>query len=349
MSVSTNTKKQCITCIKNGGILTCNGCQQIFCGKHAIEHRQELAGQLDITMQEHDLLQHEIERISVDHSTLQTIDQWEKEYIIKIQSAAETTRKHFQNLTNQSKEKLLQACHDIAVDMCSSREVDDYLENDFIRWKEQLKKLRLEMASQYSVKIIEDQKSITHLITTKETDSKNNEPANVKLHDKFAGVLGTITLGNEGYLAKHTGLASDYAYIRGELLYSEGCHTVRFKLEKCQKPYCIFFGCISSQTALKENAFQYPTAVGWFEYSKVYEHGRCSSNSKKYGYNTHFIKTNDVLHVTFDCDNKQIKLFNQRLCTTSVLKVHTDKIPFPWQLLIVMFHKDDCVRILTNA
>ncbi|CAM4774557.1 unnamed protein product, partial [Rotaria magnacalcarata] len=38
-------KKKHVTCNKSAASLTCDGCQQAFCGKHANEHQQDLAEQ----------------------------------------------------------------------------------------------------------------------------------------------------------------------------------------------------------------------------------------------------------------------------------------------------------------
>ncbi|CAF3863153.1 unnamed protein product, partial [Rotaria sp. Silwood1] len=53
---STNMKQICAKCNKGGGIAMCHGCQQSFCTKHFVEHRQELSQQIDHIGQEHDLL-----------------------------------------------------------------------------------------------------------------------------------------------------------------------------------------------------------------------------------------------------------------------------------------------------
>jgi hypothetical protein len=360
MSASTDTKKQCATCNKNGGILICDGCQQIFCGKHVSEHRQNLAEQLDSIMQEHDLLQHETEQISIDHSSLRKIDQWEKESVQKIRLTAETARKNLQEKLNQSKQRLSKICHDMAVDIRSSRVADDYSENDFIRWSEQLKTLELEITSSSLINIIEDKKSIIHLIKIESNESNNNESlsnnkqpslstssSNLKIQEKFTDVIGPVIFENKGYLAKHIGSDSTYALISGNLAYYSGCRTTRFKLEKCHGPYSIFFGCTSYQTTLND-LLTSPDTIGWFGWTEVYENGRCSNNCKKYDHNAYLTKTNDLLRITFDCDKKQIELFNERLKTTRTLNVDTNKIPYPWKLLMTMSNGGDCVRILTD-
>ncbi|UJR32156.1 hypothetical protein I4U23_019623 [Adineta vaga] len=115
MSASAMNKKQCVTCNKSGGILICDGCQQSFCGKHVIEHRQELAGQLDNIMQEHDLLQQDLlQPSSKKDALLERIDHWEKYSIAKIQMAAETARTTLKELLEQSKERLAKKFPDIA-------------------------------------------------------------------------------------------------------------------------------------------------------------------------------------------------------------------------------------------
>jgi hypothetical protein len=361
MSASANTKKQCVTCNKSGGVLICDGCQQIFCGKHVIQHRQNLAGQLDNIMQDHDLIQHDIEGMATDHLLLQNINQWEKESIAKIGLAAKTARKNLKKILSQSKERLSKTCRDMAGDIHSSREADDYSEHDFNRWIEQLNTVKSEIKSPSSVKIIQDKTFVIHLIKieTGESDIKdsasNKQPAaptnssNLKIQEHYLDVLGPVALDNKGYLAKHIGPASKYSYIRGGLLYSHGRHTIRFKIEECKTPYCIFFGCVSSHVALTQDVFWSPAAVGWFGSNQVYEHGRCSTNCKKYGYRSQLIQKKDVLRLTFDCDKKRMTLFNERLNTTCTLTVNTNNAPYPWQLLMVMLRKGDSVRILPNV
>jgi hypothetical protein len=353
MNASAIGKKQCVKCDKGGGIFTCDGCQKSFCVKHVNEHRQDLGVELDNIIQEHDSLQHEIMRLSLGHSSLEKIDQWEKDSIEKIQATAENTRTNLQTILGQSKDRLLKICYDTAVDLRSSREADDFAENDLIRWKKELKKVRLETNSSSLVKIIQDEKSVIHLIEIANNESLNNKKELIlslefKNKEKFINGLGPVILENDGHLIKHIGPTENYAYIFGNLPYSSGHHTIRLKIENCHLPYRMFLGCTSFQRVYKKIDFTSPDIVGWSELNQIYEHGRCNSNCKKYNYNSFMIKTNDVLCITFDCDKKQIKLFNERLKTTSKLSVNTNKLPYPWRLLLVMVEEKDCVRILTD-
>ncbi|CAF1317798.1 unnamed protein product [Rotaria sp. Silwood1] len=361
MSASVLNKKQCVLCNKSGGILVCDGCQQAFCGKHVSEHRQYLAGQLDGIMQEHDILQQELTQPSLKKNPLlKKIDKWEKDSIAKIQVAAETARKTLQELLEQSKEKLLKTCSDIRENLRASHEADDFSETDLIQWKKQLKELQLEITSPSSAKLIQNKNAPIYIMTLKTDDSSNDQGANKKepstssnssnldLQERFVQTLGSVIVEENGYLAKCVDARPSFAYIRGRFLYSAGCYTIRFRIENCKQPYRIFFGCMASKTALKENDFRAADSVGWFGSNQVYENGRCSSNVSKYGYKSGNIKTNDVLYLIIDCTKKQIRLFHERLKTTCTLSVNDNLASFPWQFLLVLCNPGDSVRILPN-
>ncbi|CAF0766117.1 unnamed protein product [Adineta ricciae] len=351
MSASAVSKKQCVTCNKGGGVLTCDGCQQSFCGKHVIEHRQELAGQLDNIMQEHDLLQQEFHQpSSKKDSLLKKIDKWEKDSIEKIQIAAETARKALEEMLQQVKEEFATKFPIIVETLRASREADDFSEHDLDRWRKQLKELTAEMKSSSIASFVADKNEPIFLRKLQKSGSTPQPPATTtnstcpssastasstasrkpRLQAGFAQILGPILIEDDGLCAKHTGLTSDYAYVRGRLLYSGGSHTIRFKLEKFKKQYQI-------------------SSVGWFGYNQTYEHGSCVSDCKKHGYNSNKMEINDILRLTFDCDRRVIQLFHERLKLTHTLKVNIDETPYPWQLLVVLFHSGDCVKVLNDS
>ncbi|CAF4159424.1 unnamed protein product, partial [Rotaria magnacalcarata] len=105
---------------------------------------------------DYDLIQYQIQQISTDHSLFKQIDQWEQNSFAKIQDAAETARKDLQELIDQSKEKVKKTSHDLAINLLASRQADDYLEKDFILWKEQFSKLELEIQTPFAIKMLEN-------------------------------------------------------------------------------------------------------------------------------------------------------------------------------------------------
>ncbi|CAF0764699.1 unnamed protein product [Adineta ricciae] len=360
MSTGIGGKKQCVTCNKSGGILTCDGCGKTFCGKHVIEHRQELAAKLDNIMQEHDLLQQEIEQPSArKNSLLQKIDRWEKDSILKIQIAAESARRSLLDLLEQAKAPLSKIYDDITDDLHSAREADDFSEHDLDRWKKQLKDLELQVTFPPAAKLVPDKNNPIYLMQLHIDDSLNNNSpsrkdgsanqSNSTLQERFLQSLGPVRFEEGGFIARHTSPVSDYAYVRGRLLYLRGSHTIRFRLEKCKQPYYIFFGCMSSKVNLQEDAFRLPSSVGWFGSNQAYEQGRCSRGCKKSEFNSNKIQPNDVLQITLDCSQMEIRLYHERMKTTCVLGVDPKLTPFPWQLLMVLCNPGDTIRILPNT
>ncbi|CAF0942063.1 unnamed protein product [Adineta steineri] len=353
-------QKQCVTCNKSIGILTCNGCEQRFCGKHVIEHRQNLANQLDDIMQDHDLLQQELKRSSDEHTLIEKINQWEIRTIMKIQTAAKNARTELQQKIEVSKKQISKACHDIAANLRSSREADDFSENDLIRWIQQLDKLKLETISQSSIQLIEDEQSVIHLIKIHENKSickaivpYRNEfviqnPTDLSSQEKFSKVIGPGKIIDDGLLAKCTGTDLDYAFILGQQVYSQDKQTIRFKIGQCKSPYNIFFGCISFQMIENENKIHYysPLTAGWFGCNEIYQHGAVNYNYKIHGYKSDEIASNDIVQLTFDCSQRQIELFHERTNKRHTLSVNIDEAPLPWKLLLVLNRHNDYVRIL---
>jgi hypothetical protein len=357
MSASATRKKQCVTCSKSGGIMTCDGCQQSFCGKHSVEHRQELSDQLDGIMQEHDLLQQELGQSSVNTALMKQINKWEKESITKIQVAAEAARADLQQVLDRSKERVVKACRDIAVSLRSSREADDFSENDLTRWMEQLKELKLEITSPSSIRLVEDEHSPISLITIKHSTSTNKKPAKSNqisvlksptlsvVQERFSQVFGNVILEEKGIVARHAGPGEEYVHILGERLYSQGRQAVRFQIGYQKTLYNTFFGCISSQGINDNIAFCSLTSAGWFGYNHIFHQGEIKGNA----YDSSEIRTNDVLSLTFDCEKQQIELYHERQNKTNKLQIDTAKAPLPWRLLVVLCRLNDCVRILPNV
>jgi hypothetical protein len=346
MSTAVTGKKQCVSCTKSGGIMTCNGCQQTFCGKHVIEHRQELVSQLEGIMQDHNLFQQELGQSSFDNSVLeQQIDLWEKESITKIQVTAEAARADLRQMLEKSKEQISKACQDIAVNLRSSHDTDDFSEHDLNRWIEQLKELKLEATSSSSIRLIEDEYSTIPLIAMKHNSFTNKNSITSDAHERFSQISGDGTLEEEGTVVKHTDRNYEYVYILGERLYVQGRQTVRFKIEYEENVYNMFFGCVSSKATDEEIHFCSPVSVGWFGYNELFYHGNPCQNI----YDSNEIKTNDILSLTLDCEKQQIELYHERENKIYTLQVDIRKANFPWRLLVVLCHPNNCVRILPNV
>ena len=362
MSATMLAKKLCVPCNKMTGILVCVGCQQGFCGKHLVEHRQELGVKLDGIMQEHDSLQQELQQpSSKKNALLERITAWEVESVAKIRVAADNARRSLEEMLERSREDVVKACRDITETLRSSREADDFSEGDLIQWMKQVKALQKEIKRPSSVNLVYEESSAIAWIAVKGKNTASGESASKEkppeqgnqskptIQERFLQIIRPVSLSESGSVSKRVGSRTGFAHMRGQYKYSTSCFTIRFRIEQGARPYRIFFGCMSSEEELKENAFKCPQAVGWFGFDQVYEHGRCTSNVSKYGYYSSKIDTNDELHLTLDCDNKQIRLFHEREKRTSILSVNTKLAPLPWQFLVVLCHAGDSVRILPSA
>lgn len=96
-------KLPCTTCsTKNLAIFKCEGCQDVFCSEHSIEHRNELNQQMSEIFLEHDQLQRCL--IESDPSNLiKTIEQWERQSIKTIQRIAQETREKMKRIIESQK------------------------------------------------------------------------------------------------------------------------------------------------------------------------------------------------------------------------------------------------------
>lgn len=352
-------RRHCVICRQTGGILICNGCQLTFCAKHVVKHREELTYRLESIIDNHHLIRNDIEEPINEHIYLRKIDQWEKDSIKKIKKAAETARAELRQIIDRSKRRLTKIARDIAFDLNAAWKTDDFAEHDLTKWTKQLNELQADIKSAFTIPWSEDHQRPIYPITFM---NNNNQFRNHHHHHRIASKLSSsipyecfiktsnsASIENNGLIVKHIGPNSDYAHVIGKQLYSKGIHTIRFKILQSSPPYTIFFGCISSQTPPNSIYYKSPYVVGWFGYNEVYHHGVWNNNLNTHGYESNEIQTNDILHLIFDCDHKQIELFHQRMNKTYRLPVNIDKAPFPWQILVVLTNEDDSVKILPNS
>jgi hypothetical protein len=238
----------------------------------------------------------------------------------------------------------------INFDLNASWKADDFSENDLKKWMKQLNELRGEIKAAYSIQLIENQQAPIYPILVTDhpfrNQLNNNKTSNLIQQECFIKATNSASIENNGLIVKHLGPNSDYAHILGKRLYSKGRHTTRFKIQQSTLPYSIFFGCISSEIPQKSINYNSSAVVGWFGYNEIYQHGIWNNNSTLHGYDSNEIETDDIIQLTFDCDQRCIELFHERLNKTYRLAVNIEKAPFPWQILVVLLHADDCVKIL---
>ncbi|CAF0766153.1 unnamed protein product [Adineta ricciae] len=347
-------KRRCETCGKSNSTYTCDGCQSIFCQKHLLQHRQDLAYQFEDVMHNHELLGQDIEGSSNEYNYLRRISKWEQNAIQKVRSTAERAREEVRQILAKTKKRFMRISRAIALDLKASYKADDFQENDLKRWMTQLNDLRREIQSSDCLQLIEDQQSsisLIKIIHRKLPDLINHDhkaPHSNPAKERFLKAAYPASVHNDGLIAKHIGDEMDYGHVIGTQFYSRGCHTIRLKILRSTTPYNIFFGCISSERIPSIMNYNSSFAVGWFGHNEIYQHGIWNNNARIHHYNSDDMQTNDIVCLTFDCDKKNIALFHERTNKTYKLAVNTDKAPFPWQLLVVLVNEGDSVKILPN-
>lgn len=137
-----NAKQSCIKCNKGGGVATCGGCQQWFCTKHFVEHRQELTTQIDNLGQEHDLLQRDLIEDHRKHPLLSYINNWEQKAIETIQNAAKKARSDLEKYVGENKKDLKVSLEQVSSAIKLCRESEDFTELELNKWFEQIKEIR---------------------------------------------------------------------------------------------------------------------------------------------------------------------------------------------------------------
>lgn len=360
MSSTLSETKQCVTCNKIGGILICSGCNQTFCGKHVIQHRQQLEIQLENIMQEHDCIQQDILVEKNNLELFQQIEQWEKESIIKIQMVAEKTRIDLRQILENSNKEITNTCRDIAAKLRSAREEENFSEIDLTHWNQKLEQLKLQIKSQAMICIPENNEFSIQFISIKQNDTANTLIEHndvllpqtvlpVNIQERFEKVNGLAIIEDEGLSLKHNDKDFKYIYCHGRQLYNQGRHTIRFKIDKCTDSCNFFVGICPSTIILRLSIYHHSLIAGWFSNAEVRQHGARSHSNEASRDIDENMKVNDIFELTLDCDIQQIELFYERINKKKILNVDINKTPLPWYILLALFRTDDCIRILSST
>ena len=357
-------KKPCAKCSKGGGVTTCDGCQQSFCTKHFVEHRQELSQRMDVISQDHDLFRRDVPIKEIPkHSFLARIDTWERESISKIQAIAETARADLRQLLDRTKNDLKASVEKMTTELHSCQQSDDYTESDLKRWTEQLKDFRKRLENPSTTAIVNDDDTHALIrfikVSDKQQPVRSSIPSAVRTadhrihafkeslpssHERFADIDGKAALADDGLLVTGS-LASilSQPIIYGVNRYSTGRHQIRFRIEKMGEPR-LFFGIIRSLENISRSGqaqINNASLYGWWDLNEAIVNGKAQTSKYR-----NIVTTGDELALLVDCENKQIQLQHQRTKRLAQLTIDLDKCPFPWKIVIRLQSAGDCVRIL---
>jgi hypothetical protein len=344
---SSNVKQSCVKCDKGGGIAICSGCQQQFCVKHFIEHRQELATEMDQIGQQHDLLRRDLSKEIPAHPLLASINTWEQESITKIQVAAEVARADLQQLLDRTKSELKTSVDKLTNELQSSQELDDYTEIDLEKWLKTLEQLRTIFETPvnkdtlcnnhseppiYLIKI-STQSSYSSIRISSSLDHSS------QLSERFDKFYGAVILSEKGLVATNVG--DEYSRICGIHQYSTGLHQIYFRLDE-QINSCPFLGIISSLEGLNLRKITLPSANGWSDLDYTIVNGKSQATFVS----NRTIQSGDEVTLILDCDNREILLEHHRTKRLVRQSIDIQECPFPWKILVALSSRNGSIRIL---
>ena len=145
MATGNSTTKSCYKCNQNRRSFTCDGCHRAFCFEHVNEHHQELSQRMNDIEQEYDVLKRDLSQQDTNKTLLMQTDSWEKESIEIIQDIAKTIRTEIKRTTEEITIRLSNSMNILSDELRSSRQSDEYTEDDLGRWMKQLEECRKEV------------------------------------------------------------------------------------------------------------------------------------------------------------------------------------------------------------
>ena len=258
-----------------------------------------------------------------------TIDDWERKSISQIQKIAEEARNDLAQYTTGRFNNLKRKLKELTDELQQGRVNKDFIETDLVAWKNKLNQLKEEVINPPPVLVRED---YTKLIPKIRVNV-------VYAQEVFERSSGNADFEENGKVVYVKNNSDIYTEVRGKYEYTTGQHTLSFKVEELTG--WILFGIISKSTPLQIHSYTSSSCYGWYNGPNfVYAAGQhiCGPNND--------VAQNDVVHLIINCDERLIRLTNERTNQTMELQIDLQKCPFPWQLHLNLNEVPTRVRII---
>lgn len=359
MSARATQKKPCYKCDKGSGIFTCDGCQRSFCRKHSDEHRKELAAQMDIIGQQHDIILRDIDQKTDNHPLLVQIDTWEQKSMNKIREVANQARTDFNKLLHETKQTVKVKLNTLNHEIQTSTESESYTEVDLKTWLDQLNELRLDIEQAMNTYILNDEEKKSGIHFIKVSNSQQLHQLERTTAISYAGTLidqcspsvdlerfgmgdKEVTLSDNDLIATYFGPKLNRSGIRfGTNQYSKGKHLVRFRIEdKTSENF--YFGIVTLSQIDSASIFTSATTVnGWWRchYAVVFGEIQEPSSTIK-------LLEGDEMTLILDCDEREIYLYHHRTKRSLHLPVDIERCPYPWKVVVGLATVGNSLQIL---
>ena len=317
MASGETTNTFCGQCHKGRGTFKCQGCEHLFCFKHAADHRNELGKEFEEIIGLYNTFQPTLtQQMEESHlrPIFEEIDLWEKQSISEIRQQAEEKRESLRRRLKERTARIQQRFKTISVQLRDGREENDFLENDLKLWREKLEQLTREMST-----------SINRRGTS----------------DLFERLSGNGRIASNGQMIIKEG-PMEHAEFRGKNEYATGQHDLCFRVKKFLPSQWLLIGIITQSEPLRKDSYNSSSTYGCSNRGEIYQ-GHTGAAGK-----TFEIIEGDLLVLSIDCDRRKILLENERTNSTMEMSIDLSKCPFPWQLHLNLYHPDTCLRILNS-
>ncbi len=332
-SVKVN-RSLCSICGKIPSLSFCMGCQRVFCTEHAEQHRLDLSGLLDKIVVEHGqckqtLIQYTEE--SNSHPLMKQINEWEIQSVERIHQVAIDARKQVLNAFGQFAANAIATMKSLTEELTKAQEDDKFLEKDLRQWMDTLVRIKKELDQPPTINIRKGGSDVPFI-----------SKIMISVSEIFEKSAGRICIKDDGKLIANTG-SNGYGTVRSKGEYSTGKHRFRFKIEQTTIHKWNLIGIVSKGTPLQTTAFNTPTTFGWISNDFVCLNGKLYSDYK--GYKSDMEK-NDIIELLIDCNQRIIRVTNERTHSSHELHVDIIQCPFPWQIQLGLYYSKDRIRLL---
>jgi len=258
------------------------------------------------------------------------IDNWEEESTNKIRKMASEARNELSEYIMGRMTNIRHRFDQLTNELQQDRQINAFVETDLHVWEDKLNQLKEEIINLPNVVIEEDH---TKLIS----NIRVNLYKSTEIFERSSGNADFTENGKVVYLKSGP---DTYTDVRGKREYTIGQHTLSLKIEQLNG--WILFGIISKSAPLEIHSYASPSCYGWYNGDNfVYAAGQLIDEQGSDAVQ------NDTVHLVIDCDNRLIRLINERTNQTLELPVDINECPFPWQLHLNLNLKPTRIRIVS--
>jgi hypothetical protein len=338
---SASTRKHCANgdgC-KQAGVAHCEGCSQMFCGKHFIDHRRLLGEELNVIFSDCNEIKDVLNQqtVSDTHPLIKEIDEWEKKSIATIQERANELRQQLLQSGAGHSNELSQKLRQLSEQSNEALEHDSFTETDLRQWKKILEDLKTDLASPPTISIHSDdnlslvQNIFVHLLkVTKDVFERVSDD--------------NVRIGENGQVVSLSGTSNNHREIRGRNEYASGSHQIRLHIEEFSNTWMLL-GINSKSIPLHNESYQCRSSYGWASNNMIWSYGQEKQNHSKIDIE---MKKGDIISLILDCDSRTVTMVNERTNMKHELLVNVIYCPLPWQLHVNLSEPNSRVRILSN-